>query len=135
VNWPACGELDVMERVNAATSPDWNMGSIHGTGFTGTSLGTQYSFPSGQNAAGWHTYGMIWQKGSIAYYVDDPSKPYVTYTPASIASLSGAVWPFDAGPQFLILNLAVGGSWPGSPTASTVFPAQMLVDYVRIYSN
>ena len=134
--WPGCGEMDVLERVNAAKSPDWNMGSVHGTGFTGIHLSTMYSFPGGQTAAGWHTYGMIWQKGSIAYYVDDPSAPYVTYTPSSISGLSGAVWPFDNGQSaFLILNLAVGGSWPGSPDATTTFPAEMLVDYVRVYTN
>ncbi len=135
VNWPACGENDILERVNAAGSPDWNKGSIHGTGFTGTNIGTNFNFPSGQTAAGWHTYGMIWSKGSVAYYVDDPTQPYVTYTPSSIASLNGSVWPFDSGPSFMILNLAVGGDWPGSPNASTPFPSQMLVDYVRIYSN
>ena len=59
IDWPACGEQDVLERVNAAGSPDWNAGSIHGTGFTGgTGLGTNYNFPSGQTAAQWHTYGM-----------------------------------------------------------------------------
>jgi beta-glucanase (GH16 family) len=135
-NWPACGEMDVLERVNAAGSPDWNEGSVHGTGFTGGSLGTQYDFPSGETAAGWHTYGMIWTKGSVAYYVDDPTQPYVTYTTSSISGLSGAVWPFDAGESnFIILNLAVGGSWPGSPNAGTPFPSQMLVDYVRVYTN
>ncbi len=56
--------------------------------------------------------------------------------PSSVSGLSGAVWPFDAGQaNFIILNLAVGGSWPGSPNSSTPFPAQMLVDYVRIYTN
>lgn len=134
-NWPACGEMDVLERVNAALTPDWNEGSIHGTGFTGGSIGTEYDFPSGQNAGGWHTYGMIWSKGSVAYYVDDPTHPYVTYTPASLNGLSGAVWPFDSGPSFIILNLAVGGSWPGSPNGTTPFPSQMLIDYVRIYTN
>jgi beta-glucanase (GH16 family) len=134
-NWPACGEMDVLERVNAALTPDWNEGSIHGTGFTGGNLGTQYDFPSGQTASGWHTYGMIWSKGSVAYYVDDPSQPYATYTPSSISALSGAVWPFDSGANFIILNLAVGGSWPGSPSTSTPFPSEMLVDYVRIYTN
>jgi beta-glucanase (GH16 family) len=136
-NWPACGEMDVLERVNAAGSPDWNEGSIHGTGFTGgTGLGAQYLFPAGQTAAGWHTYGMIWTKGSVAYYVDDPTQPYVTYTTSSIGGLSGAVWPFDAGQSnFIVLNLAVGGSWPGSPNAGTPFPSQMLVDYVRVYTN
>jgi beta-glucanase (GH16 family) len=135
VSWPACGEMDVLERVNAAGTPDWNEGSIHGTGFTGGNLGTQYDFPSGQTAAGWHTYGMIWSKGSVSYYVDDPANPYVTYTPSSISGFSGAVWPFDAGPSYIILNLAVGGSWPGSPNSSTPFPSTMLVDYVRVYSN
>lgn len=135
-SWPACGEMDVLERVNAATTPDWNEGSIHGTGFTGTSLGTTYFFPSGETAAGWHTYGMIWQKGSVSYYIDDPSNPYVTYSTSSISGLSGAKWPFDTGQSaFLILNIAVGGSWPGSPDSTTTFPAEMLVDYVRIYTN
>jgi len=138
VNWPASGEQDIMERVNAALHPDWNEGSIHGTGFTGdVGLGTKYFFPKGENAAGWHTYGMIWKKGSVAYYIDDPSKPYATYTnPESIAKFPGAVWPFDPGDSaFMILNLAVGGDWPGKPHAKTKFPAELLVDYVRLYAN
>jgi beta-glucanase (GH16 family) len=134
--WPACGEMDVLERIDAASAPDWNAGSIHGPGFTGTNLGTLYHFPSGQAASSWHTYGMIWTKGSVSYYVDDPSKPYATYTPSSLSQLSGAAWPFDAGQSnFIILNLAVGGSWPGPPNTSTPFPAQMLVAYVKIYAN
>lgn len=138
VNWPACGEMDVLERVNASKTPDWNEGSVHGTGFTGGSgLGTIFNFPSGQTAAGWHTYGMIWSPGSVAYYVDNSLQPYVTYSnPASLTGLTGAVWPFDAGQSsFIILNLAVGGDWPGSPNAATPFPSQMLIDYVRVYTN
>ena len=136
VNWPACGEQDVLERVNAALTPDWNEGSIHGTGVTGTNLGTKYNFPAGQTAAGWHTYGIIWSKGSVAYYVDDPTHPYVTYTTSSISGLAGAVWPFDAGQSnFILLNLAVGGNFPGSPNAGTPFPSEMLIDYVRLYTN
>jgi len=137
VNWPACGEQDVLERVNAATSPDWNAGSIHGTGFTGSNLGTTYNFPSGETAgSAFHTYGMIWSPGSVAYYVDTPTQPYVTYTPSSLNSLSGAVWPFDSGQSnFIILNLAIGGDYPGPPNSTTVFPSEMLVDYVRIYTN
>jgi beta-glucanase (GH16 family) len=137
VDWPACGEMDVLERVNAAKSPDWNEGSVHGTGFTGgTGLGTVFNFPAGQTAAGWHTYGMTWTPGSVAYYVDDPTQPYIIYKKSSLTGLTGAVWPFDAGQSsFIILNLAVGGDWPGSPNATTPFPSQMLVDYVRVYSN
>lgn len=135
VNWPACGEQDVLERVGPAITPDWNEGSIHGTGFTGTNLGTVYDFSSGETAAGWHTYGMIWSKGSVSYYIDDPSTPYVIYTKANISGLNDADWPFDSNANFILINLAVGGSWPGSPDSSTTFPAQMLVDYVRIYTN
>jgi beta-glucanase (GH16 family) len=135
VNWPACGEMDVMERINAAGTPDWNAGSIHGTGFTGGNIGTDYDFPAGQTAAALHTYGMIWSKGSVAYYVDNAASPYVTFTPSSISGFSGAVWPFDSGPNFIILNLAVGGSWPGSPNSSTPFPSTMQVNYVRVYTN
>jgi len=137
INWPACGEQDVLERVNAAGSPDWNAGSIHGTGFTGgTGLGVTYFFPDGETAAQWHTYGMIWSPGSVQYYMDDPSNIYASFTPASLNGLPGAVWPFDAGQSnFMILNLAIGGDWPGPPDGSTPFPAEMLVDYVRIYTN
>jgi beta-glucanase (GH16 family) len=136
--WPGAGEQDIMERVNSALDPDWNEGSIHGVGFTGdVGLGTKFFFPKGQTAAGWHTYGMIWKKDSVAFYVDDPAKPYVTYTnPESIAKFPGAVWPFDGGDSaFIILNLAVGGDWPKNPDEKTPFPAELLVDYVRIYTN
>ena len=136
VNWPASGEMDILERVNGPQTPDVNYGSIHGTGFTGSNLGTTYAFASGQNAGDWHTYGMIWKPGSVAYYVDDPTHPYATYTTASLTGLSGAVWPFDGGQSnFLLINLAVGGSWPGAPDGTTVFPSELDVDYVRIYTN
>jgi len=139
VQWPACGEMDVLERVNAAANPDWNAGSIHGTGFTGSQgLSQKYYFPAGKKAAQWHTYGMIWSPGSVAYYVDNPAAPYVTFTPASMAQagLTGPVWPFDAGQSsFIILNLAIGGAWPGPPDSTTPFPSEMLVDYVRLYAN
>lgn len=137
VNWPGCGEQDVQERVNAASNPDWNAGSVHGSGFTGGNLGTKYNFPSGQTAgSAFHTYGMIWAPGSVKYYIDDPTQPYASFTPTSLNGLSGAVWPFDGGQgNFIILNLAIGGSWPGNPDSSTPFPSEMLVDYVRIYTN
>jgi beta-glucanase (GH16 family) len=136
VNWPACGEQDVMEHIDMP-SPDWVEGSVHGTGFIGSAgLGTVYHLPAGQTFAGWHTYGMIWSKGSVAYYIDDASHPYATFTTASIKGFNGAVWPFDEGQSnFIILNLAVGGDWPGAPNSTTPFPSQMLVDYVRVYTN
>jgi beta-glucanase (GH16 family) len=131
VNWPACGELDVMEHIDASNPEnegyDWVQGSIHGTGLNG---GIQYH-PAGFSATAWHTYGMIWTKGEIQYYVDSPSNIYASFP----ASSQTGTWPFDSGPQFLLLNLAVGGDWPGSPDSTTVFPNSVLVDYVRIYTN
>jgi beta-glucanase (GH16 family) len=131
INWPACGELDVMEHIDGSNPAnegfDWVQGSVHGANLNG---GIQYH-PAGFTAAAWHTYGMIWSKGQIQYYVDDPANVYATFN----SSTQAGTWPFDAGPQFVILNLAVGGSWPGSPDSSTVFPAEMLVDYVRVYCN
>jgi beta-glucanase (GH16 family) len=131
VNWPACGELDVMEHINGSNPQnegyDWVQGSIHGTNLNG---GIQY-YPAAFSAAAWHTYGMIWSKGKIQYYVDTPSNIYATFTP----STQTGTWPFDSGPEYILLNLAVGGSWPGSPDAATVFPSEIQVDYVRVYTN
>jgi beta-glucanase (GH16 family) len=131
VDWPACGELDVMEHIDGNNPQnwgyDWVQGSVHGTGLNG---GIQYH-PASFSAAAWHTYGMIWTKGRIQYYVDTPANVYATFTPSSQAG----TWPFDSGPEFVILNLAVGGDWPGSPDATTVFPSEVQVDYVRIYAN
>jgi len=144
INWPACGELDVMEHIDGSNPPasaggtplgyDWIAGSVHGGTSSAELNGSQSYHPSGYSAAVVHTYGMIWTKGQIQYYVDDPAKIYATFNTTS-GSFSATTWPFDQGPQFILLNLAVGGSWPGNPDATTVFPSTFLVDYVRIYAN
>jgi len=132
VGWPACGEADIME--NVGDKPGTVYGSIHGTGFTGSLISNSYSLPSEEKFGdGFHTYGMIWSPGKVAFYVDDPSNVYATETPANLPR--GAVWPFDSGKFFFILNLAVGGTWPGNPDATTKFPANMLVDWVRVYQD
>jgi beta-glucanase (GH16 family) len=145
--WPTCGELDIMEHIDGSNPPeyvgatppgyDWVAGSVHGgTSGSNEGNGTQQYHPAGFSAAAWHTYGMIWTKGQIQYYIDDPSNIYATFNTSSLVYSNGSVapWPFDTGPQFVILNLAVGGSWPGNVDSTTVFPGNMLVDYVRIYT-
>lgn len=131
VDWPACGELDVMEHINGSNPEnagyDWVAGSVHGTGLDGTA----HYHPAGFSATGWHIYGMIWTKGQIQYYIDSPANIYATFTPTTQAG----TWPFDTGPEFVIINLAVGGNWPGPPDSTTVFPAELQVDYLRIYTN
>jgi beta-glucanase (GH16 family) len=135
IGWPASGELDIMEHIDGSNPPlhvggaapgyDWAQSTIHGTGLaTGTPYHSQ-----GFSAAGWHTYGMTWSKGKVQFYIDDHANPYLTFTPGT------GTWPFDQGPQFILLNLAVGGDWPGNVDNTTVFPSEMLVDYVRIYTN
>jgi len=132
MDWPACGEVDIMESIGS--TPSTNYGSIHGPGFVGSMIGTEYKLSnSAKFSDAFHTFGILWSPGRMAFYVDDPSNVYVTYTPASLPK--GAVWPFDAGKFFVILDLAVGGSWPGSPNSTTVFPQEMLVDYVRVYAE
>jgi beta-glucanase (GH16 family) len=141
LNWPACGELDVMEHIDGSNPPpaaggtpygyDWIAGSVHGGTASNEANGTQQYHAAGFSAADWHTYGMIWSKGKIEYYIDDQTNIYATFTPANFPG----TWPFDQGPQFIILNLAVGGDWPGNPDHTTVFPGDMTVDYVRIYAN
>ncbi len=129
VNWPACGEQDVMEHINAP-SPDWVEGSIHGTNLN---AGIKY-MQTGFLASDWHVYGMIWSKGMIQYYVDTPTNVYATFTNSGLAA--NAVWPFDSNVgAFVLLNMAVGGTWPGSPDVTTPFPSEMLVDYVRVYTE
>lgn len=145
VSWPACGELDVMEHIDGSAPPasaggpslgyDWIAGSVHGGSSSSAELNGSVTYhPTGFSAAAWHTYGMIWKKGEIDYYVDDPTNIYATFK-STDATWGTNGWPFDAGPQFVILNLAVGGDWPGNVDSTTVFPSSMLVDYVRIYAN
>ena len=127
VQWPACGEIDVME--NIGKEPDIVHGSIHGPGFSDGDLEAHFRLPPGQAFADdFHLYAIEWEPGAVRFYLDDHL--YVTRTRADLRP--GWKWTFDH-PFFLILNVAVGGDWPGSPDASTVFPQTMLVDYVRVY--
>lgn len=132
VHWPACGEFDIME--NVGKTPSTVYGSIHGNGFTGRIITNQYALPKGEAfGARFHIYGMLWSPKKVQFYVDSPGHIYATETPADLPR--GAVWPFDDRDFFFVLNLAVGGGWPGHPDATTQFPQQMLVDYVRVYAE
>ncbi|WP_243322580.1 glycoside hydrolase family 16 protein [Geothrix sp. SG200] len=126
--WPTCGEIDIMESIGS--QPSWIYGTIHGPGYSGASgLSTGSQLGTGTYADAFHTYAVEWEGTQIRFYVDNFL--YVTRTPADLPK-NGALWVFDH-PFFILLNVAVGGNWPGSPDSSTVFPQQMLVDYVRVY--
>jgi len=125
--WPQCGELDIQETVNA--TPKVNHGSAHGPGYSGGSpLTGTYTLPAGALSDGYHLYAIEWEPNVVRWYVDDAL--YETRTPADVPA--GDVWVYDH-PFFVILNLAVGGNFPGPPDGTTVFPATTKVDYVRVY--
>ncbi|MFI5874946.1 ricin-type beta-trefoil lectin domain protein [Streptomyces sp. NPDC051445] len=126
VGWPASGEIDVME--NVGFEPATVHGTLHGPGYSGSAgIGAGYTLPGGQAFAdAFHTFAVDWSPNTITWSVD--GTVYQRRTPAD---LGGRQWVFDK-PFFLILNLAVGGYWPGDPDGSTAFPQQLLVDYVRV---
>lgn len=124
--YPNCGEIDVMESVGS--QPATVYGSAHGPGFTGASITYFYTLPSGLLSDAYHVYAVDWQPGKLDYSIDGTL--YETIKAAMLAPTE--TWVFDK-PYFLLLNLAVGGNWPGSPDASTTFPANLTVDYVRVF--
>jgi beta-glucanase (GH16 family) len=124
--WPGCGELDIME--NVGFEPRTVHGSLHGPGYSGAnSVSGGYTAPA-DLSGDYHIYAVEWETNSIRFYLDD-----INYFTATPASMSPDPWVFDHD-FFFILNVAVGGVWPGSPDHTTVFPQQMLVDYVRVYT-
>ncbi|MGN6552620.1 MAG: family 16 glycosylhydrolase [Verrucomicrobiota bacterium] len=130
VNWPTCGEIDIME--NIGREPNIVHGTIHGPGYSaGNSIGGPCTLPGGgAYADDFHIYAVEWETNRIRWYMDN--QLYFTVTPSSLPS--GTQWVFTQ-PQFLLLNLAVGGTWPGYPDGTTVFPQRMTVDYVRVYTR
>ena len=128
VGWPRCGEIDVME--NIGREPSIIHGTIHGPGYSGQNgIGAPYSLPNaGKFSDDYHVYSVEWSRGKIRWLVDGRS--YQTLTPKDLPKDSE--WVFDH-PFFLLLNVAVGGGWPGDPDRTTSFPQTMLVDYVRVY--
>lgn len=131
IGWPWCGEFDVME--NLGNDPFTVYGSIHGPQ-AGAARG-QYGLTAPVRsrtslATGFHTYGVTWSPDRIVFTLD--GVPYSTRTPASLGR--GQRWVFNQR-FFLLLNVAVGGRWPGRPGAGTRFPATMLVDWVRVYAS
>jgi beta-glucanase (GH16 family) len=132
--WPNCGEEDMMENV-PSLGPTVIQSSLNGPGYNGGgSIHAQYNFPAGQRIdTDYHVYGVIWGPDLVQYYVDDYTHPFASFTPANMPRRG--TWEFNGHSFFMLLNLAVGGSWPGPPDASTPNPANMYVDYVRVYQG
>ena len=125
VGWPKAGEIDILE--NFGRSPGQVQGAIHGPGYSGpNALFRAYSLPAGERFdAAFHTFAVEWSSDRINWFVD--STLYQSIKTSHVPT----EWVFDR-PFYLVLNLAVGGGPPGPPNG-TVFPQQMVVDWVRVY--
>lgn len=128
VGWPKCGEIDVME--NIGKEPSIVHGTIHGPGYSGSNgVSHQYSLPANPALSDhFHIYAVDWKPDSITFSLD--GHPYATVTPNDLPH--GTEWVYKH-PFFLLLNLAVGGAWPGNPDTATRFPASLVVDWVRVF--
>lgn len=126
--WPACGEIDIMEVIGS--SPSTTHGTIHfGADWTQHNyVGQGTSLTSGQTFADeFHVFSIEWDANGITWLLDD--SPFYSVSPNVVGSQP---YPFDH-PFFFILNVAVGGQWPGYPDATTTFPQFMAIDYVRVF--
>ena len=128
VGWPSCGEIDIMEI--QGQNPFKNFGTIHWADASGqhVSFGGIYN-SSASLSAGFHTFAISRTGSSIKWYVDR-----IQYAEANISGGINSTSEFQ-GPFFILLNVAVGGNFVGSPDGTTVFPQQMQVDWVRVWGN
>lgn len=128
--WPKSGEIDIMEQIGR--EPGKVHGTLHGPGYSGGNplTGEFILPPGGRFSDDFHVFAVEWEPKAVRFYVDDAL--YETQTPADVPD--GSRWVFDH-PFFLLLNLAVGGNWPGKPNDTTVFPTEMQVDWVRAYER
>lgn len=130
VGWPNNGEIDVME--NIGREPSKAHGTVHGPGYSGANgLGGEYVLQDGKKFSDdFHVFAVEWEPENISWYID--GNRYFAISRDDLPK--DAKWVFDH-PHFLLLNLAVGGNWPGSPDNTTVFPQKMKIDYVRVYEK
>lgn len=131
--WPSCGEADIMEWVGPYT-PNSTSATAHGPGYSGSGgIGDRFFFPDGGRIddLDYHVYGVVWSPYKLEFYRDDWTNSFLRVTPTSIRY--GNQWVFNH-PFFLLLNQAVGSNWFPGPDGTTPDPADMLVDYVRVFT-
>jgi beta-glucanase (GH16 family) len=123
IGWPRCGEIDIMELLGQ--QPDVSYGAVHFDSGGHTSRTGNFTLTTGKFSTGFHIFSIIWTPNQLRWLVDNHE--FFRLNRSEIQS-----FPFDL-PQFFILNVAVGGNWPGSPDQTTVFPQHMFVDYIKVY--
>jgi beta-glucanase (GH16 family) len=131
--WAASGEIDLMEHLGDNTKKVYGTLHFGGTWPNHVSKGSSYMLSSGDYHDEFHVFVVEWEEREMRWYVD--GHLYQTLGEDAWYS-SGAPFPAPFDKRFhLLINLAVGGNWPGSPDASTTFPQEVVVDYVRIYQK
>ncbi|SOD99286.1 glycoside hydrolase family 16 protein [Spirosoma fluviale] len=123
IGWPSCGEIDIFEHIN--TEP-----MIHGTGHWASDSSKHVMNGKSSpeiDVTQWHTYSVIWTPTAITWYIDD-----VQFHEMPIAKGINSTQEFHA-PHYVLINLPIGGSWPGPPNETTPLPATMYCDYIRVY--
>ena len=127
--WPACGELDIME--NKGSEPTTTSSAVHGPGYSGaTPFAHRQTLDGGSFTDDFHTFAVEWDSLHVQFFVDGIAHYAITRGAVERYGKSILDQPF-----FLILNLAVGGHFDGDPQSDAIFPATMLVDYVRVYAR
>jgi beta-glucanase (GH16 family) len=127
IPWPSCGELDIME--NKGSQPSTTSSALHGPGYSGaTPFAHAHTLGAGTFSDGFHTFTVEWDSLQVRFSIDDTLHYGVTRGAVEKYGRSVLNQPF-----YLILNLAVGGMFDGDPQSDAIFPATMLVDYVRVY--
>jgi len=138
VGWPASGSVDLVENVSGTSGanglgPFMIRSTVHGPRyFKGNGFWHDFKLPNGARVddASFHTYGVIWSPGMIQFYVDDPANIFFIEDASEVPE--GGEWVFDH-PFYILMNLAVGGVFPGDPDATTPNPSDVLVGHVRVY--
>lgn len=126
-NWPQAGEIDIMEYVGR--EPNITYGTIHGPGYAGAGGLGKWNRQGEPIADGWHTYAVEWDADGIRWFFDGEM-----YGDLGREVVGEREWVFDQ-PFFLLLNLALGGTFPGPIGLDVDFPKQFLVDHVRVYQR
>jgi beta-glucanase (GH16 family) len=125
--WPACGEIDVMEHIGR--EPSTVYGTVHGPGYSGKhGISSNVKIYGSRLSDDFHVFAAVWSPASIEFSLDGDSYGRVTHDRLPRRTR----WAFDQ-PFFLLLNVAVGGKWPGYPDKTTTFPQEMLVDWIRVW--
>lgn len=129
--WPACGEIDIVELIGSQPN------LIHATAHWGSQgSSTSISHTNTRALSGgekfsdeFHVYSLEWEEDNVRWYIDD-----VLYHQMTRATVGNSNYPFNQ-EFFFIMNVAVGGNWPGSPSDNTIFPQRMFVDYIRVFEK